>query len=177
MYDKPTTRRLPRVPIDRRAWAFLIDFITVWLITSLVGNNILQLPVFIIAWLGLRVLVVDRNQGQSLGRWALDMKIIDARFPNKIPNLVSLGKREGVLGFAAFLAMIGLNIGLTNALSMLLFVSPLLFDCGAAIADEQLNQAFHDRFAETIIIQSRRGFSLDLRCKKIVAEIKRSMRK
>ena len=177
MYDKPTIRRLPRVPLDRRAWAFLIDFVTVWIISSLAGNSLLQLPVFILAWLGLRVLVVDKNQGQSLGRWALDMKIIDARFQERIPSLVSLAKREGVVGFGAFLAMVGLNIGLANALSMLLLVSPLLVDCAAAIGDEQLNQAFHDRFAFTRIVSSRRGFSLDLRCKKIVAEIKRSMRK
>lgn len=177
MYDKPTTRRLPRVPIERRAWAFLVDYTTVWVISSLVGNSFLQLPVFICVWLGLRVLVTDRNQGQTLGRWAFDLKIIDARRGDRVPSLISLAKREGVLGFAAFLAMIGLNIGFANGLSLILLMSPLLVDCGAALADEQLNQAFHDRLAETRMIQTRRGFSLDLRCKKIFAEIRRSMRK
>lgn len=177
MYDKPTTRRLPRVPIERRAWAFLVDYITVWVITSLAGNSFLQLPVFMLAWLGLRVLVTDRNQGQTLGRFCFDLRIIDVRHSNRLPSLISLTKREGVLGFAAFLAMIGLKIGLANGLSMLLLISPLLVDCGAALADEKLNQAFHDRLAETRLIQTRRGFSLDLRCKKIFAEIRRSMRK
>ena len=174
--DKPVYRRFPRVPIERRAGAFLIDFVTVWLLSSLVSNALLQGLVFLLAWLVLRVLVVERNRGQSLGRWALDMKIIDLRF-NKIPGLVSLGKREGIIAFVALLAMVGLNINLRNGLSMLLLVSPLLADCGVALADEELNQAFHDRMAETLIVQTRRGFSLDLRLKKLFVQLQQNMRR
>ncbi len=178
--EKPAYRRFPKVPIERRASAFLIDFVSVWLVSSIAsGNSFLQLLVFIFAWLVLRVLMVERNQGQSLGRWALDMKVIDLRF-NKIPGLVSLAKREGLLGFAAFLAMIGLNINFRNGISMLLLVSPLLADCGVALADEQMSQAFHDRIANTIVIQTRRGFSLDLRLKKwrdlVLDQLQRNMR-
>lgn len=170
-------RRFPKVPIDRRAYAFLIDFVCVWLLSSFAGANfILQFLVFALSWFGLRVILVEKNQGQSLGSYALDMKVIDARF-NKLPGVLALAKREGILGAAAFLAMIGLNIGLLNAISMLLLISPLLADCGVALTDEERLQAFHDRVAETIVIQTRRGFSLDLRIKKIVAQIRRNMRK
>lgn len=175
--EQPNYRRFPKVPIDRRAYAFLIDFVTVWLLSSFAGANfILQFLVFILSWLGLRVILVEKNQGQSLGSYALDMKVIDARF-NRLPGVLPLAKREGVLGGAAFLAMIGLNIGLLNAISMLLLISPLLADCCVALADEERSQAFHDRLAETIVIQSRRGFSLDLRIKKLIAQVRRNMRK
>jgi uncharacterized RDD family membrane protein YckC len=173
--DELSYRRFPRVPIERRVGAFLIDFITVWFVSSFFPNAI-QWLIFLLGWLGMRVLLVDKNQGQSLGRWAFDFKIIDARF-YKVPDLVSLTKREGVLGFAAMLAMYGLEINLRNGLSMLLLISPLSIDCGIAIADEQLDQAFHDRLAETIAVQTERGYSLDLRIKKLLAQIKRNMRK
>ncbi len=92
-------------------------------------------------------------------------------------DLVTLAKREGVLGLAAMLAMYGLQINVNNGLSMLLLLTPLLVDCGFAFTDEDSNQALHDRLAETIIIQTKRGFSLDLRLKKIFAQIQKSMRK
>lgn len=173
--EKLPSRRFPKVPIDRRAYAFLIDFVTVWLLSSFAGV-VFQWLVFLIAWFGLRVLLVEKNQGQSLGSWALDMKVIDARF-NKIPGLVELAKREGILGLAALLAMIGLNINFANGISMLLLVSPLLADCGMALGDEPLDRAFHDRLAGTIVIQTKRGFSLDLRLKKLMNEIRYKLRK
>lgn len=168
--EQSSPRRYPKVPIERRASAFLIDFVAVWLFSSFFAGP-LQWLVFLVAWLGLRVILVERNQGQSLGRWALDMKILDARF-KRIPGLLPLAKREGIVGFAALLAMIGLNINFRNALSMLILVSPLLADCGFAFADEQLNQAFHDRVANTMIIPTRRGYSLDLRLKKLWGQLK-----
>jgi uncharacterized RDD family membrane protein YckC len=173
--DELSYRRFPKVPIERRVGAFLIDFVTVWFVSSFFGNSI-QWLIFLLGWLAMRVILVDKNQGQSLGRWALDMKIIDARF-NKVPDLVTLGKREGILGFIAVLAMYGLEINLRNGLSMLLLLTPLLVDCGIAFTDEELNQAFHDRLALTILIQTPRGYSLDLRLKKLLAQIKNSMRK
>jgi uncharacterized RDD family membrane protein YckC len=174
--EKPVYRRFPKVPLERRAWAFLIDFVTVWLISSLGVGLLVQWLIFIVTWFCLRVVVVDRNHGQSLGRWALDMKLLDARC-NKIPRFSDLIKREAILGSLALLAMIGLNINFRNALSMIILISPLLADAFTAAADEEFNQAFHDRLAETLVIQSRRGFSLDLRLKKIVAQIRQNMRK
>lgn len=174
--DKPVKRRYPRVPIDRRAYAFLIDFVTVWLISSITNNPFLKLLTFMIAWFGLRVILVEKNKGQSLGRWVLDMKVINAR-SKKLPGLISLSKREGILGGAAYLSMIGLNLTFINAMSTLLLICPLLADALLAVTNEEYNQAFHDRIGETIVIQTRRGFSLDLRLKKILAEVKRNMRK
>ncbi|ACK69064.1 RDD domain containing protein [Gloeothece citriformis PCC 7424] len=175
--DDPSSRRFPKVPIDRRAYAFLIDFVSVWLISSVVGAAwFLQLLVFIITWLILRVIVVEKNKGQSLGRWSLDMKIIDGRF-RRIPGIVELAKREGILGLEAAIAMIGLNLAFINPLSTLLLVSPLLVDCGLAIGDEEFNQAFHDRFAGTLMIQTQRGFSLDLRLRRVWWEVKGRLKK
>ena len=69
-------RRSPKAPFERRAYAFLIDFILVWLISSLVTNLFLEFIVFTFLWLALRAIVVQANKGQSLGRWAMDLKII-----------------------------------------------------------------------------------------------------
>ena len=178
MYDgESLDRRYPRVPIKRRVGAFAIEFVGVWLVSSFFGfGSILQGIVFFIAWFAMRVILVDKNQGQSLGRWAMDIKVIAPRF-NKVPDLVTLSKREGILGFAAILAMYGLQINFQNGLSMLLLFTPLLVDCALAMVDEELNQAFHDRLARTMMIQTKRGFSLDLRIKKIFGQIKRNMQK
>jgi uncharacterized RDD family membrane protein YckC len=173
--DKPELRRFPKVPLERRVYAFLIDFVTVWLISSLLGVGILRYLTFLLTWFILRVLVADRNKGQTLGRWALDLTIIDKS--RRVPTLPNLAKREGIIAFLALLAMIGLNIGVLNLLSMLILVTPLVVDCVVALGDEFYAQAFHDQIAKTLIIQTRRGFSLDLRLKKLLAQIRQNMRK
>lgn len=177
MYDEEDyrpVRRFPKVPLDRRFWAFFVDFLCVWILSAL-GGPALQWLIFLLAWFGLRVGVVERNQGQSPGSWAFDIKVIDVTY--RIPELVSLSKREGILGGLSLLAMYGLQINFTNAISMLILLTPLLASCLVAIADEEFNQAFHDRIAETYMIQTQRGFSLDLRIKQIVAELRENMQK
>lgn len=181
MYDdyrpKPDYRRYPKVPLDRRAGAFAIDFLSVWFISSFFASNLFfQWLVFLPTWLVLRVLIVEKNQGQSLGSWAFDTKLVDPRF-NRIPELLALFKRELILGCGAALAIAGLQINVRNGLSMLLLLAPLLIDCSLAFLDEANNLAFHDRVAETFMVQTERGFSLDLRFKKIFGQIKRNMRK
>ncbi|MDY7012935.1 MAG: RDD family protein [Cyanobacteriota bacterium] len=171
-----TNQRFPKVPFDRRTYAFLIDFIAVWLLSAMAEPWLLQAIVFIIGWYGLRVIGTSRNQGQSLGSWAMDLKLLDFRF-QRIPDLVTLTKREAILGGAALLAMAGLNLFFVNSFTALLLVAPLLADCGAAFTDEQYNQAFHDRLSGTLIIQTKRGFSLDLRLRKWVDELKYRMRR
>lgn len=178
MYEKESSddlvyRRFPKVPIERRIGAFAIDFVTIWFISSFFGKSGGWL-VFLIGWLGMRIVVVDRNQGQSLGRYALDMMVIDYRY-NRVPDLLTLGKREGILGFAAMLAAVGLqNFG--NGLLLLFLATPVLVDCLLALSDESLDRAFHDRIAQTIIVQTQRGFSLDLRLKKLLVRIRQNMR-
>ncbi len=173
--DDQSPRQYPKVPLERRAYAFLLDFVTVWL-TSSFFSGMSQVFVFLIAWFALRVVLVEKNQGQSLGRWAFDMRIIDLRY-NFTPGLAALSKREAILGLCALLAMIGLNINLKNPLSLLILITPLLIDCGMALGDEQSFLAFHDRMAQTVIIQSRRGFSLDLRLKKLWYVAKRKLQR
>jgi uncharacterized RDD family membrane protein YckC len=173
--ERPIRRRFPKVPVERRAYAFLIDFVTIWLISSFLGQGVVQWLAFLIIWFLLRVFLVERNHGQSLGRWALDIKIIDQT--NRIPTLGNLAKREGIIAFLALCAMIGLNIGVLNLLSMLILITPLVVDGVVALGDEQYYQAFHDQVAKTLIVQTKRGFSLDLRFKKLLAQIQQNMRK
>jgi uncharacterized RDD family membrane protein YckC len=177
MYSEPSPeKRFPKVPLERRAYAFLLDFVLVWLLSSFTQGFFVQAMVFLGCWFGLRVVLVERNQGQSLGRWAFDMKVIDLRL-RRVPGILELSKREGILGLASFLAMLGLNINFMNAISMLLLIAPLIFDCGFALSDEAFNQAIHDRVGGTAIIRAKRGFSLDLRLKKWWYEIKRKLEK
>ena len=182
MYDDdyrlapPNYRKYPKVPLDRRAWAFIVDFLSVWFISSFFATNlIVQWLVFLTCWWILRVLIVEKNQGQSLGNWLFDIKIIDPRF-NRLPDLLSLGKRELMVGICSALAISGLQ-NFSSGLSMLLLLSPLAVDCSLALIDEETNLAGHDRIARTFTIQTKRGFSLDLRLKKIFGQIQRSMRK
>ncbi|NJL00518.1 MAG: hypothetical protein HC910_08080 [Spirulinaceae cyanobacterium SM2_1_0] len=163
--DKPVPRRFPKVPFERRFSAFLIDFSAVWLCSSFVGTGFWHGLVFALLWLVLRVVVVEKNRGQSLGAWCMDMKIIDLRF-RKLPDLLTLTKREAVVGLGALLVAIGLNQFFLNPFSALLLASPLLVDCGIAYSDEQYNQALHDRFVGTAVLQTQRGISLDLRVRR-----------
>lgn len=181
MYDdykpQPDYQRYPKVPLDRRVGAFAIDFLSVWFISYFfAGNLFFQWLVFLPGWLIMRVLLVENNFGQSLGRWALDIKVIDPRF-NRIPDLLTLVKRELITGCGSALAIAGLQINVRNGLSMLLLLTPLAIDCSLALLDEANNLAFHDRVAETFMVQTERGFSLDLRLKKILGQIQRNMRK
>lgn len=177
MYIEPSRQRFPKVPLDRRAYAFLIDYVIVWLIASIFGGNnfLLQLLVFSVGWLIARIFVVAANSGQSLGRWCMDLKVMDTRY-RRLPSVLNLAKREGVLGFAAFLAMIGLNLTFINPFSTLILVSPLLGECSLALTDEEFNQTFHDRLSETVIIPTKRGFSLDVRLRRLYWEVKKSLR-
>ena len=175
-YLKPDYRKYPKVPLDRRAWAFAIDFLCVWFISAFFATNlIVQWIVFLACWWISRVLIVDKNSGQSLGDWLYDIKVIDPRF-NRIPDLLALSKREAIVGVGAALAIAGLQ-NFTSGLSLLLLLTPLAVDCSLALIDEETNLAGHDRLAQTFMVQTERGFSLDLRVKKVFGQIQRSMRK
>ena len=176
LYKKPDYRRYPKVPIERRASAFAIDFLSVWFVSSFFATNlIVQWIVFLFCWWALRVLIVDKNQGQSLGTWLFDLKVIDPRF-NRRPELLNLSKRELMVGLGSALAIAGLQ-NFTSGLAMLLLLSPLAVDCSLALIDEETNLAGHDRLAQTLVAQTERGFSLDLRLKRIFGQIQDRMRK
>lgn len=176
MITQTAYSRFPRVQIWRRGAAFGIDFLGVWLLSSLLaGNNFAFVIVFGLGWLGERVFLVYRNQGQSLGRYALDMKVLDPDL-GKVPGLQILAKREAIVGFCALLAGIALNNFLTDAGIVLLLI-PLAIDCGLALGDPQGRQAIHDRLARTIIISTQRGYSLDLKVKRLVAQVRSRVRR
>ncbi len=169
-------RKVPKAPFERRAYAFLIDFIIVWIFSSLVTNLFLEFIIFIMLWFILRVVVVQINKGQTLGRWAMDLKIADIR-RKRLPSMVSLSKREGIIALIAFIAMIGFKINFKDSLLMILLLTPIVVDGVTIFADDEYNQAFHDRICDTIIIQTRRGFSLDLRLKKLFKEAQKTWQK
>lgn len=173
MYNEESLiRRQPKAPIERRTWAFVTDFILIWLFSSLSQNLLIELLIFSLLWFILRAIIVYQNKGQSLGRWLFDLKIIDQK-SNRLPDLLTLVKREGIVCIGAFIAMIGLKINFRDFLLMLLFLVPLLIDLFTALTDDEYNRSFHDRFTNTLIIQTKRGFSLDLRLKKWYKEIRK----
>jgi uncharacterized RDD family membrane protein YckC len=174
--------RLPKAPIWRRVAAFGIDFIGIWLVSSLaIGNSFgataLRTFLFLLAWVGLRVFLVYRNQGQTLGRWLLDLKVIDLNI-NRSPDLVTLLKREGYLAMGALFLAIGLSSGrMIREGWVLLLAMPLVLDLGLAIADNLTQKALHDRIANTGVIQTSRGYSLDLKVKRLLAEVSSRVKK
>ncbi len=173
MYDdeQPRSPRLPLAPLERRGYAYLSDFVIIWLFSSL-AQGWLRLLIFLVGWFALRVVLVSANQGQSLGGWAFDLRVIHLRM-RRLPGILELSQREGILGGASYLAMVGLDINFTNGVSFLLLVAPLFGDLIWAIAQDGLNQAFHDRIAGTVVLTSRRGFSLDLRLKRFWYSLKK----
>lgn len=180
---KANQRHYQKGDITRRGMALALDFLTVWFLSSIVRNNQIgvqftQIFVFIFAWLIFRVVIVYNNQGQSLGRWAFDLKlleVVNGEIVNRIPQFQTLLLREGIICFSSLL----LSIFLTNIIlnpSAVVLLLPLIIDGGAALSDTQMGQAFHDRFFQTIIISSQRGYSLDLKIKRLVEKFQRNVR-
>jgi len=166
--------RIPRVPLWRRSAAWAIDFIGVWILTSFSTGG-LQAVLFLVFWMMCRVLVVTRTQGQSLGRWAFDMRVVGTRF-NRTPGLLELAKREGMLGVESMLVMMAItSINPTNGGGILLLL-PLAVDFGFALSDARELPTLHDRLASTVVVASRRGYSLDLKIKRLVAQANRRMK-
>lgn len=176
------TGQLPRVQLWRRGIAFAIDFVGVWLISLFISGNslvggLLRSLLFIFAWLILRVVVVYRNQGQSLGRWILDMKVVDADL-GRVSGLQALLKREIFLAISALFFATGLSsVRLVREGWILLLSIPLLLDFGLAVSDSLRRQALHDRLARTLVVQTRRGYSLDLKIKNLVAQVGQRVKK
>lgn len=158
---------LGRVPLWRRGAALAIDGIVAGIPSGL-GNPGAQFLGFSLLWLVLRVIVVSKNRGQSLGRWALDMRVVDAEF-GRVPGLLPLCKREAVLGLALFFTLEAIvNLSPQNAWVILGFL-PLGLDGLLAYNNPQEQQTVHDRLADTYVVSSRRGYSLDLRLKRLLA--------
>lgn len=171
METEPVHKHFPKVKLGRRGAAFLIDYWVVALLSSLGGDPNThgvewgQALLFLLLWLGMRVILSTSNQGQSLGRWAFDIKVIDLRF-GKTPLLQNLLKREAITGIGAALTAVGLSHLTPGHGAGMLLLLPLAIDCTIAKTDPFLRQTFHDRIAHTIVVATRRGFSLDIKMKK-----------
>ena len=167
----------PKVPTWRRCAALGIDFFLIGLLCIALGaNGVTLLFVFMISWLACRVFVVSRNQGQSLGRWAFDIRVVDSQL-NRTPRLLGLLKREGVMGLGAFLFLMGLGGLASGNAGILLLMLPIVIDGGAVLFDTSRHpQTVHDRIGQTIVIGSRRGYSLDLKIRYFIDKVKREMK-
>lgn len=182
--ERVPQKHYPKADITRRAMAWGVDFLGVWLLSSIFGSaeagiQVVQILVFVIGWLIARVVVVYNNQGQSLGRWAFDLKLLETQNGQvvaRIPDLQSLLKREAIIGFGALLVSIAIGNIIRNPTAILLVI-PLAIDCGVALSDTQMQQALHDRYVETMIVSSRRGYSLDIKVKQLVDKMRRDVRR
>jgi len=171
----PLVRPTPALPW-RRAIALGIDGFAVGLISGFLGGTLLgECIVFLIGWLLLRVVLVSTNKGQSLGRWAMDMRVID-RTQGGTPTLLALTQREAMLGAFTFCAVWGItNLSPTTAWVLLLLI-PLGIDASFVYGDAAYRLAFHDRYSRTWVVESRRGYSLDVKVRQLVAEIRSRMK-
>lgn len=167
----------PKVEYGRRCMAFGVDFVGAWFVSSILGSGslgsqIAQILVFIFMWLILRVVIPYNNKGQSLGRYAFDVKLLEVEHP-KMPTLETILKREGILG----LESLGLAVALSNILNptALVLMIPLAIDCSGALSDTKRQQTFHDQYTRTIIVSSRRGYSLDIKVKRLFENFRRNM--
>ncbi len=164
-------KRPPLADLGPRSVAFAIDFSACWLGSSLFAVGATQFTLFALLWFGLRVALVVRNQGQSPGHWALDLKVVEQR-TGRVPGLLELSKREGV----ALLAAWGLLAALVNPTVFFLLVLLPLVDGSFALQDPDRRQALHDRLAQTLVIRSRRGFSLDEKARFWLAQVRNRVR-
>ena len=168
--------RLRKGPLDRRAYAFALDFVVAWFVSSAIAGGFARSLLFLTIWLGDRVVFSLQNRGQSLGRWAFDLKAIDLQYL-RLPSVLDLCKREGLAGGAAAIAVAGLSAIFSARAAGLLLLLPLAADLGCAWTDPDNRQAFHDRVGRTAVISSRRGYSLDLKVRRLVASLRRSVQK
>ena len=167
--------QLPIADIRRRLGAAAIDFTLVWLTTSLIGSALggatfIYWFSFLACWYVLRVFVVLNNQGQSPGHWALDMKVVQ-EYTGRMPRQEWMLKREGMVGFTASLILVGLQGQSMSALIFVL-VLPIGFDFWLALTDRQFGQTFHDRWGRTVVINTLRGYSLDVKVLRWVDEFR-----
>lgn len=143
--------------LKRRAGAFALDFgvglgaayVTQGL-ASLFGAGAEAVSTvgyvsFFAAWLANRGYLQSRPSGQSIGKWLLNLKTIDAE-TDEAPTLLRSMGREGVSSFLI----------LTESLLV-----PLGADALFAAFDKEKRQSLHDRAARTKVVNSEEGYKLD----------------
>ncbi len=100
---------------------------------------------FFATWLVNRGYFQSRPEGQSLGKWLLNIKTWDPE-TEASPHLIRSLAREGVLSLFV----------LTEALLV-----PLVADGLFAFFDKEKRQSIHDRAGRTLVVESERGYHLD----------------
>ncbi|MCC3572516.1 MAG: RDD family protein [Microcoleus sp. PH2017_40_RAT_O_B] len=165
----------PKVSLGRRAGAFCIDVSAVGLPSLLLGtNSIVKAILFVLLWLIMRVATVRKNQGQSLGRWLLGMRVVDTKY-QRTPGVQQLCKREALLGIFTASYLVGLSASAHYneyiGYRYVMLLMPLQFD--AMLATISFNstrfpQAWHDRLGQTIVVGTRRGYCLHLKVRKLL---------
>jgi hypothetical protein len=103
------------------------------------------------------------------------LEVANGEIVNRIPQFQTLLLREGVICFSSLLLSIFLGNIILNPAAVVLLL-PLIIDGGAALSDTQMRQAFHDRFFRTVIVSSQRGYSLDIKIKRLVEKFQRNVR-
>jgi uncharacterized RDD family membrane protein YckC len=107
--------------------------------------NLVGYGAFFATWLVNRGYFQSRPEGQSLGKWLLNIKTVDTE-TEQAPTLIRSVAREGVLSVLI----------LTESL-----VVPLGADALFAFFDKQKRQSLHDRAGRTQVVEADTGFHLD----------------
>jgi uncharacterized RDD family membrane protein YckC len=164
---EPAYNRLPLASLPTRLGAFIIDFLACFLLAQLVrellglsGGFWLQ-TFFIPIWLSDRALA----NGQSLGRWAMSLKVVNMNF-GKTTGTLALLKREGLI--LTFLLLVISSLDSNGTITSLTIFAPipLIVELVFASADTLKRQTIHDRLSESIVVFTRRGLQLDLKLSK-----------
>ncbi|NJN23351.1 MAG: RDD family protein [Acaryochloridaceae cyanobacterium RL_2_7] len=171
--------QFPIADLRRRIGAAAIDFAIALVVSSIVtsvlgGGALGSWLLFLICWYVIRVLFVLNNQGQSPGHWALDMKVVNQN-SGRLPRQEWMLRREGAIGFVCSLLLISLQ---NQSYGILIFVLaiPVGFDGWCASTDRQLGQTLHDRWGKTVVINTLRGYSLDLKIQQWIADFQERSR-
>lgn len=179
---EPAYSRLVLARLSQRNAALLVDFIACaflgQLIEALLGlsNSGLGLVIFGLAWMLNRVFIAGKNQGQSLGRWLLSIRVVDMMY-GKSAGVFELAKREAAIYLCMALVLAGFNSGgLTNTISLFALI-PIVIDGVIALADSEKMQTVHDKLGGTIVIVSRKGLQLDQKITKLLGQASRSASK
>ncbi|NJM27620.1 MAG: RDD family protein [Pseudanabaena sp. RU_4_16] len=179
---EPAYSRLALARLSQRNAALLVDFIACaflgQLIEALLGlsNSGLGLVIFGLAWMLNRVFIAGKNQGQSLGRWLVSIRVVDMMY-GKSAGVFELAKREAAIYLCMALVLAGFNSGgLTNTISFFALI-PIVIDGIIALADSEKMQTLHDKLSGTIVIVSRKGLQLDQKIAKLLGQASRSASK
>lgn len=106
-------------------------------------------------WLVNRGYFQSRPEGQSFGKWLLNIKTIDTE-TEQSPTLIRSVAREGVTSLFI----------LTEALAI-----PLIADGLFAMFDKEKRQSLHDRAGRTQVVEAEEGFHLDDKAKQYLQDL------